>query len=114
MEIVMVKLISMLVIFLLAALFVLTAFLMKKKGIKTSYFTKPLSLTLIVAVVLRYLYESPTIYHLRGLSGVSSPFNAEGPDPLTTGLAVFLIWFGYAAMMTTVLGEFFNYKTGTC
>ena len=107
----MVKLVSMLVIFFLAALFVGIALLLKKKGIKLSLYTKPLALLLVISVLLRYLYEKPTLYNLLGLSGTASPFNADGADPLTTGFAVFLIWFAYAAMMTTVLNEFFEYKT---
>ena len=111
MEKFMVKPISILVTVLLAGLFIGASLLLKKKGIKLSLYTKSLSLLLVAAVVLRYLYEHPTIYNLRGLSGPTSPFNADGVSIFTTGVAVFIVWFGYAAMMTTVLNEFFEYKT---
>lgn len=107
----MVKLISMLVIVLLAGLIVGIAFLLKKKGFELSKYVRPLSLMFVVSIILRYLYERSPFYDMKGIYGSDSPWFSDSAGHLTTLFAILLVWFAFAAMLTTVLSVFFKYKT---
>ena len=107
----MVKFISMLVIALLTGLLVGGAYLLKQRGYKISKISRYLVIVPITAILLRYLYEFSAFNDLHGISDPLSPFNADGAHPLLTLFSILLIWFAGAAMMTSVLSQFFNYKT---
>ena len=95
-----------------AALLLGLAFLLKKNGVKIEYAYKPMALALIFTAFFRYLYAQPAVYNVRGLSSLMSPFNSEELlQPGLTAVAVIVIWFSYAALLTTALSEFFEYKT---
>lgn len=85
--------------------------LLKCFKIKIDYVVKALAVTLFSVSFIRYLYSKPVIYGLRGLTDTLSPFNAGTPSPWHTAFAVILVWFSYAAILTTVVSAFFNYKT---
>ena len=87
-------------------------YLLKRLNINTIYATRPLAVVLFCVSFVRYLYKKPAIYNLNGLFADESPFNgAEVINVGQTGLAVILLWFSYAAILTTVVSAFFNYKT---
>ncbi len=85
--------------------------LLKHFRVNISNVIKPLSATLFIVAFLRYLYLEPAVYYVRGLLSENSPFNADGPNPGLTAFAIILLWFSYAAMLTTVMSAFFNFKT---
>ena len=105
----MVRLVSTLSIAAITALLLLGVYFIKRKGLKLSRFTKPAALTLAFIMFIRYTYLEVAVHEVRGLN-MYSPF---GDDIPSTVLSILLIWFVYAAMLTVVLGEFFNYKTLT-
>ena len=107
----MVRLISISAVVLLFGLLSGGAFLFKKKGWELSGATKPLALVLALLTFVRYIYDRSAVYYIRGLDSELSPFNNPEPRAWLTGLAVILLWFSYAAMLTTVFNEFFEYKT---
>ena len=107
----MVRLISTAVTILLFGLLTSGAFLLKKKGVKLSSVTKPAALAMALISFIRYIYDHTAIYYIRGLDSELSPFNTPEPRAFITGFALLLVWFSYAAMLTTVFNEFFNYKT---
>ena len=93
---------------LAAALITLGAYILKKRGKSTSVYVKAAALTLAAVTFARYIYEHVAIYNMFGLNHASSPFNADGANPILTALAVILVWFSYAALLTTVVSEFFE------
>ena len=108
----MVRLVSTAAIFLFAAILVLAAYFINKKGYNLSKFIKPAALVLFFAAFARYIYDQAAIYYVRGLGNSTSPFfSAENSGALETAFAVILVWFSHAALMTIVSGAFFNYKT---
>ena len=72
---------------------------------------KPCAAVLFVVAFIRHLYLQTAVYYVAGLDHASSPFNVDGPRPGLTAFAIILVWFYYAAMLTTVLSTFFNFKT---
>ena len=72
---------------------------------------KPCAAVLFVIALLRHLYMRTAVYYVQGLDHASSPFNVDGPNPGLTAFAIILVWLSYAAMLTTVLSSFFNFKT---
>ena len=76
-----------------------------------SRITRPLALVMMLTSFLSYVYESVTVYYIRGCSSPDSPFNNPTVHAGRTALAVILIWFGYAAMLAIVIGEFWDSKT---
>ena len=74
-------------------------------------FLKPFAAILFVGAFLRHIYMQTAVYYVKGLDHPSSPFNVDGPNPELTAFAIILVWFSYAAMLTTVLSTFFNFKT---
>ncbi len=107
----MVRLISTAVAILLFGLLSSGACLLKKKGVKLSTVTKPAALILALLTFIRYIYAHSALYFIRGLDSELSPFNTPETSVWLTGFALVLLWFSYAAMLTTVFNEFFNYKT---
>ena len=95
----------------IAALLIAVLFLLNRFKIKLTRVIKPLSIVLFSVSFLRYLYEQPAIYNLRGLTDALSPFNSEAANAPRTALAVILVWFSYAAILTVVVSAFFNFKT---
>ena len=94
-----------------AAILIGCFLLLSKFKITLSKILKASAVTLFIGSFIRYLYLQPAIYTLRGLDSPESPFNVEGVNEAQTALAIFLVWFSYAAILTTVLSAFFNYKT---
>ena len=78
-----------------------------KKGKDISRITKPLSLIMVALTFASYIFKSTSIYYIRGLNSPLSPFSTS----LETGLAVVLVWFGFASMLAIAMGEFWNSKT---
>ncbi len=76
-----------------------------------SYVLRPCAAVLFVVAFLRYLYLEPAVYYVQGLGSAESPFNVGGASPGMTAFGILLLWFSYAAMLTTVMSAFFNYKT---
>ena len=76
-----------------------------------SYVMKPFAALLFVVAFLRHLYLQTAVYYVQGLDHPSSPFNVDGPNPGLTAFAIILVWLSYAAMLTTVMSTFFNFKT---
>ena len=72
---------------------------------------KPCAVVLFVTALLRHLYVQTAVYYVKGLDHPSSPFNVDGPNPGLTAFALILVWLSHAAMLTTVLSAFFNFKT---
>ena len=95
----------------IAILLIAILFLLNRFKLKITRVIKPLAVVLFSVSFLRYFYERPVIYDLKGLSDALSPFNVGTVDEPRTALAVILVWFSYAAILTTVLSAFFNFKT---
>ena len=85
--------------------------LLKRLNVNITYATRSMAIVLFLVSFVRYIYKRPAIYNLKGLDDALSPFNAETLNMGQTGLAVILLWFSYAAILTTVVSAFFNYKT---
>lgn len=94
-----------------AAVLIGCMYLLKRFKVNTTFATKLMAVILFGVSFFRYIYKKPAIYDLKGLTDALSPFNAEMANAPKTAIAVILIWFSYAAMLTTVLSAFFNYKT---
>ena len=107
----MVRLTYTLLTLALAALFVGATLILNKKGIKTEWVRKGAAIAVFVSAFLRYLSGYEGVYFVRGLDSVNSPFNDPDPRKLLTALAVLFVWFLYAAMLTTVIAEFYDFKT---
>ena len=107
----MVRLTYTLLTLALAALFVGATLILSKKGIKTEWVRKGAAIAVFVSAFLRYLSGYEGVYFVRGLDSVNSPFNDPEPRKLLTALAVLFVWFLYAAMLTTVIAEFYDFKT---
>ena len=107
----MVRLISTSAVVLLFGLLSSGAFLLKRKGVTLSKITKPAALVLALLTFVRYIYDRSALYYIKGLDSELSPFNTPEPRAWLTCFALLLLWFSYAAMLTTVFNEFFNYKT---
>lgn len=86
-------------------------YLLKKFKVNTSLATKILAVTLFCVSFFRYIYRIPAVYYLKGLTDATSPFNAGAANAPRTALGIILLWFSYAAILSTVLSAFFNYKT---
>lgn len=85
--------------------------LLKRTKINMAVVMKTLGVALFSISFIRYLYEEPAVYSIIGLDSSKSPFNANGIHAAQTGLGVILIWFSYAAILTTVVAAFFDNKT---
>ena len=95
-----------------AALIVGVFALLKHFKVKAGNIVKPCGAILFVTAFLRYLYRKPAIYDMKGLDDLLSPFNtAESVNVGLTLFAILLVWFSYAAILTTVMSAFFNYRT---
>ncbi len=94
-----------------ALILIFGLYMLNRRKVNISNFIKPMAVALFCVSFLRYLWKRPAIYDLRGLTSAVSPFNAEVARPGLTALAVILVWFSYAALLLTVVGAFFNYKT---
>ena len=81
---------------------VLLSVLASKKGFNLSKIRRPLAIFLLVISFARYIYREAPIYYVRGLDSIYSPFNNPEPRPLLTALAILLVWFSYAALLTVV------------
>ena len=92
----------------LTSLLLVGAMLIKHFGLKLSHFTKPASLVLLAALLVRYLYLEARVHFLRGLN-MYSPF--DDTDILSSVIAIILVWFVYAAIFAVVFSEFFSYRT---
>ena len=90
---------------------VLLLFKYKCRKITLSKILKPCAAVLFVTAFLRHLYMQTAVYYVEGLDHPSSPFNVDGANPGLTAFAIILVWLSYAAMLTTVLSTFFNFKT---
>ena len=107
----MVRITYTLLTVVLAAIFTGVVWLLNKKEIKTEWVRKGAAIAMFVSAFVRYLSGYEAIYFVRGLDSVNSPFNDPEPRKLLTALAVLFVWFLYAAMLTTVISEFYNFKT---
>ena len=107
----MVSIVCAAVIAAVTVLLLLLAFTAQKKGFNLSKIRRPMAIALLVISFARYIYREAPIYYVRGLESIYSPFNTPEPRPIVTALAIILVWFSYAAMLTVVFSEFFNYKT---
>ncbi len=86
--------------------------LLKHFKVNITNVIKPCGAVLFLVTFVRYLWKQPAIYNVMGLDSLESPFNTlEATDPALTAFAVLLVWFSYAAILTTVLSAFFNFKT---
>ena len=92
----------------LTLVLLLCAFILTKRNIKVSRLTRPLSLVMLGTAFLEYCYDHVAVYYVRGLNSELSPFYADGAGHIETAIAIILIWFSYAAMLTIVLNEFFE------
>ena len=72
-----------------------------------SKLSRPLALFMIAITFASYIYEHNAIYELNGVDAPPPPF----ADAWMTSLSVILVWFGYAAMLAVVIGEFWKSKT---
>ena len=95
----------------IVALLVLGGFILNKNGIKLQVATKVLSLIMAALYFLQYCVDHVAVYYIKGLNSPDSPFFADGAGHVETGIAVILIWFSYAAVMTIAVNEFFDNKT---
>ena len=95
----------------LAAIVIGVCMLLKHFKKNLSYVMRPCAAVLFVVAFLRYLYLEPAVYYVKGLESAESPFNVGGANPAMTAFGILLLWFSYAAMLTTVMSAFFNYKT---
>ena len=92
----------------IAALLVLGGFILNKNKISLNVPLKVLALTMAALYALQYCYDHVAVYYIKGLNSPDSPFFADGAGHLETALAVILIWFSYAAIMTVLVNEFFD------
>ena len=98
----------------LTALLTLGAWFLKKKGVATSIYTKSAALTLLGLTFARYIFDQPPVYFVHGLKNDLAEYaelQAAGGNAALTVLAILLVWFAYAAMMTTVISEFYKSET---
>ena len=86
-------------------------FLLKHFKINMALAMKSLAVLLFSVSFFRYLYKLPAVYHVQGLDSPLSPFNAETINVGQTALGIILLWFSYAAILTTVMSAFYHYKT---
>ena len=103
----MITLFSMVVSVAVAVLIVCGGILMKKYGKDLSIPLRAVGLALAAVMFARFLFDQPPIYYLEGLDSPLSPF----ASPFITALMLILVWFAYAAMLITVLNQFFKYRT---
>ena len=106
----MVSFVSMLCAAVLAGALIFAAVILRKRGFDISRVGKPMALLLFILTFARYIYDHVAIYYLKGLSGAESPFNSPDPRPLFTFFAVMLVWASYAAMLTIVINEFYDFR----
>ena len=102
----MVRLVSTLTVAVIASILLFGAYLIGKKGWKLSRFSKPAAIILAFVMFARYIYHEPAIYYLTKLA--NGPF---GDNAFKTVIGILLVWFAYAAMLTTVVNEFFDSPT---
>lgn len=107
----MVKIISTAAILATAALLLLGAYLARRRGISLSRIARPAALALAAAAFLRLFAGEVAMHETQGLNMYYTPFGDAGLDVLRNVGAVLLIWFSYAAVMATVMAEFFPYRT---
>ena len=101
--------ISLLIAAIMVGVFALLNFKVKNRILPKVL--KPCAAVLFVTAFIRHLYLQTAVYYVAGLDHASSPFNVDGPRPGLTAFAIILVWFSYAAMLTTVMSTFFNFKT---
>ena len=94
-----------------AVILIVALSLLNRFKINITRIVKPLAVILFTVSFIRYFYQRPVIYELKGLTDALSPFNGESVNAPRTALAVILIWFSFAAILTTVVSAFFNLKT---
>lgn len=80
---------------------------LKRKGKCPSVLLPATALGLGAVTFFEYLYRPVAIYFVRGVN-MYSPF---GSRMAQTVLAVFLVWFTYAAILLTIMSCFFKYRT---
>ncbi len=80
---------------------------LKKREKCPAFLVPALALVLGAVTFFEYLYRSVAIYYVRGVN-MYSPF---GDRIAQTVLAVFLVWFTYAAVLIVALSAFFRYRT---
>ena len=104
-------LVSIAVSLAFAALIVGVFVLLKHCKVNAKHIIAPCSVVLFLTAFIRYLYKKPALYNVQGLDSAASPFNVPEANPALTALAILLVWFSYAAILSTVMSAFFNYKT---
>ena len=100
---------ALLIAAVMIGIFVLLKWKFKNRILPT--FLKPWAALLFVVAFLRHLYMKTAVYYVQGLDHPSSPFNVDGPNPGLTAFAILMVWFSYAAMLTTVVSTFFKFRT---
>ena len=83
------------------------AYLAKKKEFALRTARRIAAAALILAATFRYLLEREAIFEVRGLN-MFSPFGDNIPQ---TVLAVFLVWFSFAALATIAMDQIFDFRT---
>ena len=91
----------------LAAILATAMWLLSKRGIPLQRWRQILAVTLVVATFIRYLTEKVAVYYVRGLN-MYSPF---GDETVKTIIAILLIWFTYAAIVSVIMDQFFDFPT---
>ena len=92
---------------LLAAAVFFGLWILTKKNKRPKFLLPILALALGAVTSFEYLYRSVAIFEVRGVN-MYSPF---GDRILQTVLAVFLVWFTYAAVLILSTSVFFRYRT---
>ena len=103
----MVKFIYMISALLVAALITGALCLLKNKKAFLGITRKVLAGGLVVVTLTRYLWDREAIHDIQGLN-MYSPF---GEDAASTILAIFLVWFSFVAILSTLLDQMFEFKT---
>ena len=92
---------------LFAAIVVGALFLMNRAGKETTLIRRCLAIALVFIAFYRYMSEHEAVYFVRGLN-MYSPF---GNEMGLTVFAILLVWFTYAALLMTLLDQFFDFRT---
>ena len=100
------RLVSVAVSLAFAALIVGVFVLLKRCKVNAKHIIAPCSVVLFLTTFIRYLYKKPALYSVQGLDSAASPFNVPEANPALTALAILLVWFSYAAILSTVMSAF--------
>ena len=107
----------MLIALLLAAAVAVGEYILRRMNISLKIPRLVIAALMITLSAIFYLYEEEAINVVQGIDGATSPFDAfydefeqEFQNKLYTTIGVLLVWFTYAALFTTAMSEFLEYK----